>query len=190
MDRSHGMGRALRRYVCVGLLAVMAPLALTGCFGYFPLTRAVYKFNSEVGGRVGSDRTGTKVVQSIVMWIFVIIPVYGVATFADVVVLNLIEFWTDGPVRIGAVQERDGVRVAIEPSADGQSVALTVSRDGEMLTEQVVVKVNEREFEMRAASGELTGRILKTAEGDIHLTDARGQVVQTLAAEDLAALAL
>lgn len=188
MGRSNGMGRALRRYVCVGLLVVMAPLTMSGCFGHFPLTRAVYKFNSEVGGRVGSDRTGTKVVQSVVMWVFVIIPVYGVATFADAVVLNLIEFWTDGPVQIGAVQEQDGVRVALVPSDDGHSATLSVSRDGRTLSEQHVVKVSDTEFEMRSLSGEVNGRILKTPEGDIHLTDAQGQVIQTLAADDLSAL--
>jgi hypothetical protein len=65
---------------------------------------------------------------------------------------------------------------------------LTISREGELLTEQHVVKVGADAFEMRDASGRLTGTMLKTPAGDIRLNDAQGRLVRTLAAEDLAAL--
>lgn len=58
----------------------------TGCFGEFALVRKVYDWNDGI-----SDN---KFVKSLVFWVLNIIPVYGVASFIDVVILNLIEFWS------------------------------------------------------------------------------------------------
>ncbi len=58
----------------------------TGCFGEFALVRKVYDWNDGL-----SD---SKFVKSLVFWVLNIIPVYGVASFIDVVILNLIEFWS------------------------------------------------------------------------------------------------
>ena len=182
-----GLSKQLRRSICLGLLVAMAPLTLS-CFGSFPLTHAVYRLNGDVGNSVGRDQTGHKVVQTVVFWGLVIIPVYHVAMFADVVVLNLIEFWTADNIDIGSVQERDGTRVALTPADGGREAVLTVSRDGRLLAEQHVIKISDTAFEMRDASGKLTGTILKTPAGGIQLNDAQGRIIRTLAAGDLAAL--
>ena len=58
----------------------------TGCFGEFALVRKVYEWNDGI-----SDN---KFVKSLVFWALNIIPVYGVASFIDVIILNLIEFWS------------------------------------------------------------------------------------------------
>ncbi len=58
----------------------------TGCFGSFALIQKVYEFNDDV-----SDN---KFVKSLVFWVMAIIPVYGIAGFLDVVIFNLIEFWS------------------------------------------------------------------------------------------------
>jgi hypothetical protein len=57
----------------------------TGCFGSFALTKKVYEFN---------DGLENKWLKSIAFWGLNIIPVYGFAGFVDVVILNLVEFWT------------------------------------------------------------------------------------------------
>jgi hypothetical protein len=168
-------------------LVAIAPFSLS-CYGRFPLTKAVYGMNGRAGRSFGADRTQHKLVQSVVMWVLWIIPVYEVAIFADAFVLNLIEFWTGDTIEVGSVQERDGVQVALEPKAGGHEAVLTISRDGQLLTEQHVVKVSDTVFEMRDPSGNLSGTVQKTASGGIELRDAQGQVVKTLAAEDLAAL--
>ena len=58
--------------------------ANTGCYGSFSLTKKVYKWNGSLGN---------KWLNTIVFWVFNILPVYDIAVFVDVVVLNLIEFW-------------------------------------------------------------------------------------------------
>ncbi len=58
----------------------------SGCYGSFALTKKLYDWN----GSVSND----KFVKSLVFWALMIIPVYGVASLVDAVILNLIEFWT------------------------------------------------------------------------------------------------
>lgn len=57
----------------------------TGCFGTFALTRKTYEYHDGI--------SSSKFVKSLLFWI----PgglVYGVVGFIDVVILNLIEFWS------------------------------------------------------------------------------------------------
>jgi hypothetical protein len=56
-----------------------------GCFGKFALTRMIYEWN---------DSLGNNFLKSLVMWVLIIIPVYAIAGFVDIVLLNLIEFWS------------------------------------------------------------------------------------------------
>lgn len=71
------------RWVAVVLLLAVVPLT-TSCFGRFQLVRNVYEANASVKD---------KYVRSAVTWLFVIVPVYGLAGLVDFVVLNVIEFW-------------------------------------------------------------------------------------------------
>lgn len=76
------MKRTIAALVLMGFL----PVATTGCFGGFQLTRKVYSFNREV--------SPDKWVRELVFLAMAIFPVYGAATFLDAVVFNSIEFWT------------------------------------------------------------------------------------------------
>ncbi len=65
----------------MGLTAMLQ----TGCFGTFALTRKAYEFHDGI--------TENKFIKSLLFWI----PgglVYGITTFVDAVILNLIEFWS------------------------------------------------------------------------------------------------
>lgn len=75
----------MKRIVASLLAAVVASSTLTGCYGKFALTRKVYQINGQV-----SD----KYLRSAVTWAFIIVPVYGVASFLDFVLFNTIEFWS------------------------------------------------------------------------------------------------
>ena len=60
-------------------------LTQTGCFGTFALTRKAYEFHDGI-----SDN---KFVKSLLFWI----PgglVYGIVGFLDVIIFNLVEFWS------------------------------------------------------------------------------------------------
>jgi hypothetical protein len=66
----------------IGLLSL--GFAQTGCFGEFALTRKAYNWHASIGN---------KFVRSLLLWI----PmgfVYSITAFVDVVILNLIEFWS------------------------------------------------------------------------------------------------
>ena len=76
--------RAARRPVLKALGALVS-LSATGCFGGFNLTRKLYGFNASVSN---------KFVRWIVFLLLVFIPVYGLFIFLDVIILNVIEFWT------------------------------------------------------------------------------------------------
>lgn len=78
--------------VCVSIISLN-----TGCFGSFALTKKLYNWN---------DSLDNKWIQTGVLWLFTIIPVYPVCTFIDAVAFNLIEFWAgSNPLVLDSEQE-------------------------------------------------------------------------------------
>jgi len=57
-----------------------------GCFGSFALVKKVYEFND-----VASDN---KFAKTLLFYVLNIVPVYGIAGFLDLIIFNLLEFWT------------------------------------------------------------------------------------------------
>jgi hypothetical protein len=169
----------VRRWVAMVLLAALLPMA-AGCFGRFPLTRAVYNFNK--------DLSEDEIVRSVTLWALVVVPVYGVATLGDVLVVHLIEFWSGERVDVTRATEADGTVVALEPSADGREATLTVTRDGAVLSRATFVRTSAVELEVRDGAGKLVGKVVRTEGGDLCLTDAEGRTVRRLAADAVAAL--
>jgi hypothetical protein len=76
----------MRRTIAVLALAGFLPLTTTGCFGQFQLVRKTYQFNKDV--------SPDKWVRELVFLVMTIIPVYGIASFLDAIIINSIEFWT------------------------------------------------------------------------------------------------
>lgn len=70
-------------------------LLFSSCLGSFSLTNSVLDWNRTVGN---------KVVNELVFVAFWILPVYEVTTFADLFILNSIEFWS-GKNLVAASQE-------------------------------------------------------------------------------------
>jgi len=102
-----------RRALIYALLLACAPMA-TSCFGRFPLTRAVYKGNRNVYGSVEGDNTQRKLAQSAVLWVFV--PIYAGAAVGDMVVFNLIEFWTGSQTEVANSPAENGPRATLAGS--------------------------------------------------------------------------
>lgn len=182
MSMQMGFGKSARRWIAVMMLGALLPL-MSGCYGNFPLTKAVYKLN----GEIGDDSQTGKLLRTVVMWVFVIVPVYSFATLGDAVVLNLIEFWTGEQLTLSSVTEtEDGSQVALVPSADGQDLTMTVSRDGKEVMCEKFVRVSDGTFEVRGADGRLNGLVKTNADGSITLSHADGADYTTLSRADIA----
>ena len=71
------------KVISIILITCFLSLNFTGCYGNFALTKKLYNWNGQVGD---------KWVNSAVMWVLMIVPVYEVAGFIDFAILNLIQF--------------------------------------------------------------------------------------------------
>jgi len=124
-----GKGIALVLVAAVGALSA-------GCFGKFQLTRKVYDMNQSID---------EKYVRSATTWIFVIIPVYGLAALADLIVFNVIEFWTgENPVaeaKVTKVYAQGNGRTLLTLSRDGSATVAVIERyEGERLVSTLRVR--------------------------------------------------
>jgi hypothetical protein len=124
-----GKGIALVLVAAVGALSA-------GCFGKFRLTRKVYDINQSID---------EKYVRSAVTWIFVIVPVYGFAALLDLIVFNVIEFWTgENPVAsvpVTKVFAQGNGRTVLTLSRDGSATVAVIERyEGERLVSTLRVR--------------------------------------------------
>jgi hypothetical protein len=107
--------KKIKSVALVGFAALFM-LIQTGCFGSFGLTKEVYKFNSKVG---------SKWVNELVFLVFCAVPVYEIAGFVDVVILNSIEFWTGSNPMAMAPGQSETQQVKF----DGKLYNLTATRN-------------------------------------------------------------
>lgn len=72
--------------ILFGAAALSIMITQTGCFGSFGLVKTIYEAND--------NASDNKIVKTLLMYVLMIVPVYQVAGFLDIVVFNLIEFWS------------------------------------------------------------------------------------------------
>ena len=95
-------------------------MLLSGCYGPFELTRRVHRWN----GQVSDNKWIVEVVFLALSWL----PVYGIATAADAVIFNSVEFWTgNNPLR-GANAE--GVQTRHIVRGDNEAIIKRVASEG------------------------------------------------------------
>lgn len=137
----------IRRCLAAALIALAAATA-TGCFGTFRLTRAVYGFNSDINN---------KIARTLVMWVMIILPVYALAGLGDVLIFNVIEFWSGGSV---ASEKRlpDGTRLAMTRVAP-DVMRMRVTRPGETPEDLEIVKVADRAGLLRRPGGAILATV-------------------------------
>jgi hypothetical protein len=124
-----GKGIALVLVAAVGALSA-------GCFGKFQLTRKVYDMNQSID---------EKYVRSAATWIFVLVPVYGIAALLDLIVFNVIEFWTgENPVAEAKVMKeyvQGNERTVLTLSRDGSATVAVIDRyEGERLVSTLRIR--------------------------------------------------
>ena len=84
----------------IAVLLISTSLLCSSCIGSFKLWGGLKEWNQGIGN---------KFVNELVFIALHIVPVYEVAYFADVVVLNTIEFWTgSSPIASNEVKEVKG----------------------------------------------------------------------------------
>jgi hypothetical protein len=124
-----GKGIAMVLVAAVGALSA-------GCFGRFQLTRKVYDINQSID---------EKYVRSAATWIFVIVQVYTVAALIDLIVFNVMEFWTgENPVaeaKLTKVYAHGNGRTVLTLLRDGSATVAVIERyDGERLVSTLRVR--------------------------------------------------
>ena len=118
-------------------------ILFSSCIGSFQLFNNLREWNQGIGD---------KFVNELVFLAFNIIPIYGVAYIADVLVLNSIEFWTgNNPVaQAGDVKEvrgEDGIMYTVTTTENGYSIA----KEGEEATLDLVYNAENNSW--NAVSG-------------------------------------
>ncbi|SHI32277.1 DUF3332 family protein [Fibrobacter sp. UWP2] len=143
------MKKALAAVICASMIT------LTGCYGSYACFNKLLSWNGTLGN---------KWLNSIVHFAMMVIPVYGIATFVDILVLNTVEFWTgSNPLAAGdsyyeqdaqgntiaAVKNADGSLSATITTAQGETAQIKLERDGNVVraldAEGNVVAVRELE---------------------------------------------
>ncbi|HEY5460476.1 MAG TPA: DUF3332 family protein [Deferrimonas sp.] len=124
-----GKGIALVLVAAVGALSA-------GCFGKFQLTSKVYDINKSIDD---------KYVRSAATWIFVIVQVYTVSALLDLIVFNVIEFWTgENPVaeaKVTKVYAQGNGKTVLTLSRDGSATVAVIERyEGERLVSTLRVR--------------------------------------------------
>ncbi len=144
-----------RRFVSIVAIVSFVPLATTACFGKFNLTRKVYQLNKDV--------SPDKWVQWIAFLVLNIIPIYGIATFVDALVLNSMEFWTGtNPVVANAGDQR------ITYGPNGEVGVATFRADGSI--------------DLDISENDGTSHFLKLVResGGVSAYDDRGQMIASM----------
>jgi len=107
-----------------------------GCFGKFQLTRKLYDVNQSID---------EKYIRSVATWIFAIVQVYTVAALLDLIVFNVIEFWSgENPVaeaKVTKVYAQGNGRTVLTFSRDGSATVAVIERyEGEGLVSTLRVR--------------------------------------------------
>ena len=102
-----------RRLIALTLAAVLGYGSLS-CMGQFAATKMLYNFNSTI--------TDSKIINNLVFWALLIIPVYNLAIAADGIVLNTIEFWTGNNLLAEQRKDSDArvAQIKAQRRGDGQ----------------------------------------------------------------------
>ncbi len=133
-------------------LLILTVSTSIGCTGSFNLTKKVYDAH-----RSQSDKWA----DELFFLGCVILPVYGIATWADAIIFNSIEFWTgDNPVVYNDDQKTKFV------NTKGEHVILSYNAESDEITVQ-----------SKDENGEIQNIVLERTDGAVMAKDELGQVI-------------
>jgi len=163
------------------LLIACLPL-VKGCYGSFPLTRAVYKLNG--------DASENKFVRTGVFWIFIIVPFYPLSLVIDSLALNLVEFWSEEEIEITQTTLDDGTEVTLAPGTTRNEAVLTFVSPDQSTRVVRFVRLDDTRIAVYEDNDAVTGYVVRRADGSIDLQDVQGDSLRVLTPEFLTALRL
>ena len=109
----------------IAVLLISTSILCSSCIGSFKLWNGLKEWNQGIGN---------KFVNELVFIALNIVPVYGVAYFADVVVLNTIEFWTgSSPIASNEVKEVKGENGNYLVASNENGYTITNKEDNQSL---------------------------------------------------------
>jgi hypothetical protein len=162
------------------LMLVIVIVFASGCYGSFQLIQKVHKFNGTLGN---------KFVNELGFLVMNIVPVYSVAGFIDVVVLNSIEFWSG---KNPATSSND----TVVPLDDRTTLTLRGADGTMLLTSKTEEGVAQYVFEkttdgtvVKNLQGKTLARCAMTPEGGMKIYDGSGNFIAECSAAQAQTLA-
>jgi hypothetical protein len=170
--------------MCVALFSVQ----MSGCFGKFALTRAMWDFNKNV--------SGNKFIQWAVFLVMIVVPVYEIGALVDALVINSLEFWTgsnpvgsaetaDSQTRVVRLDSGDTLRLSREPGSHVMKVEL--EREGQATLVRYFEPLEDG-MAVRDDAGAVLLQAREQLDGAVTVTDATGATLALHSPEDVAKL--
>ena len=129
------------------------------CMGNFTLTKKLYGFNETI--------TSSKLVNNLIFWALLILPVYELATLGDALIFNVIEFWT-------------GKNLLADASGTGDELRLT-HNGAELVAKRL------KGGEVAVFSDGVYLGLLRATDRGVVIEDKNGDVVDALAVDEMQA---
>lgn len=163
----------------VASIVVFAFLA-AGCTGSFNLTKKVYNFH-----RSQSDKWADELCFLLVA----LTPIYGLATFADAIVFNSIEFWSGkNPIEASnqtqdrvAQRGKDKLHMTYNPKTDQVHVS-SAGNHG------VIFERNDIAVTAKNEKGQVLYSSVQSNDGSVTIYDSKGKLVKEYPAGQIALL--
>lgn len=168
----------------IALLVIVA-FFTTGCTGSFNLTRKVYNFH-----RSQTDKWSDELCFLLVA----LIPVYSLATLADAIVFNSIEFWTGkNPVEMTAnpsasrIVQNGNDKYKMSFNAKTGQVSLTsLAQNGN--NHGVIFERTDNMITAKNEQGKVLYSSVQGQDGGVSIYDGNGKLVKNYPAGQIALL--
>jgi hypothetical protein len=121
-----------RNFIIASMLSMT--LLFSSCLGSFSAFNGLKDWNQ--------DATNSKFVNNLIFWGLNIIPVYGLFMFGDLILFNVLEFWT-GSNPIAMAEGESETQIAV---VDGQKLKMTAQKN---------------KFKIEVLEGEKTGKTIE-----------------------------
>ena len=123
------MNKLIKKISLIGLICLISISSFANCFGKFSIVKKLYGFNDSIN--IGSGIVAN-LFKTLIFYLLVIVQIYSIAAAVDIIIFNLIEFWTgSNPVSLNEF-DKDG-KLVQNYTQDGQKVKFVYSNFGEKL---------------------------------------------------------